>query len=126
MIVFINDILIYSQTKEEHGKHLRLILELLKKEKLYTKFSKCEFWIKQVHFLGHIVSNKGIHVDPAKLETVKNWEAPKMPTEVHQFLSLLGYYQRFIEKFSRAAKPLTVLTQKDRKLESAKIEENVV
>ena len=82
VIVFIDDILIYSKSKEEHEQHLRLILELLKNEKLYAKFSKCEFWIREVHFLGHVVNEKGIHVDPSKIEAIKTWEAPKSPTEV--------------------------------------------
>ncbi|KAM0008028.1 putative nucleotidyltransferase, Ribonuclease H [Helianthus debilis subsp. tardiflorus] len=115
VIVFIDDILIYSRTKEEHEQHLRTKLELLKKEKLYAKFSKCEFWIRKVQFLGHVVNEKGIHVDPSKIEAIKNWEAPKTPTEVRQFLGLAGYYRRFIENFSKIAQPLTTLTQKDKK-----------
>ncbi|KAF5807867.1 putative nucleotidyltransferase, Ribonuclease H [Helianthus annuus] len=115
VIVFIDDILIYSRAKEEHEQHLRTILELLKKEKLYAKFSKCEFWIREVQFLGHVVNEKGIHVDPSKIEAIKNWEAPKTPTEVRQFLGLAGYYRRFIENFSKIAQPLTALTQKDKK-----------
>ena len=112
VIVFIDDILIYSRTKEDHGKHLRLVLEKLREEKLYAKFSKCEFWIKQVAFLGHIVSEAGIHVDPSKIQTIENWKAPKTPTEIRQFLGLAGYYRRFIRNFSKIAKPLTSLTQK--------------
>ncbi|KAI3683026.1 hypothetical protein L1987_83492 [Smallanthus sonchifolius] len=81
VIVFIDDILIYSKTKADHEQHLRLVLDLLRKEQLYAKFSKCEFWLKEVQFLGHIVNDKGIHVDPAKIEAVKNWNAPKTPTE---------------------------------------------
>ncbi|GJU60807.1 putative reverse transcriptase domain-containing protein [Tanacetum coccineum] len=112
VIVFIDDILIYSKKKEEHKIHLGLILELLKKEKLYAKFSKCEFWLQEVQFLGHVVNEDGIHVDPSKIEAVKNWEAPRTPLEVRSFLGLAGYYRRFIENFSKLAKPLTVLTQK--------------
>ncbi|KAJ9544262.1 hypothetical protein OSB04_023969 [Centaurea solstitialis] len=115
VIVFIDDILIYSQSKEDHEQHLRLVLELLKAEKLYAKFSKCEFWIREVHFLGHVVNEEGIHVDPAKIEAVKKWEAPKTPTEIRQFLGLAGYYRRFIANFSKIAQPLTTLTQKDKK-----------
>ncbi|KAJ9561679.1 LOW QUALITY PROTEIN: hypothetical protein OSB04_006839 [Centaurea solstitialis] len=115
IIVFIDDILIYSRSKEDHEQHLRLILELLKAEQLYAKFSKCEFWIREVHFLGHVVNKEGIHVDPAKVEAVKKWEAPKTPTEIRQFLGLAGYYRRFIANFSRIAQPLTTLTQKDKK-----------
>ncbi|KAI3682772.1 hypothetical protein L1987_83010 [Smallanthus sonchifolius] len=115
MIVFIDDILIYSRTKEDHEHHLKLILELLRNEKLYAKFSKCEFWIREVHFLGHVINKEGIHVDPSKIEAIKNWEAPKTPTEVRQFLGLAGYYRRFIENFSKIALPLTTLTQKEKK-----------
>jgi ribonuclease HI len=115
VIVFIDDILIYSRGKEEHERHLKAILELLKDQKLYAKLSKCEFWIREVHFLGHVVGEKGIHVDPAKIEAIKKWETPKTPTEIRQFLGLAGYYRRFIEGFSKIAQPLTALTQKDRK-----------
>ncbi|KAJ9556102.1 hypothetical protein OSB04_010716 [Centaurea solstitialis] len=112
VIVFIDDILIYSQSKEDHEQHLRLILELLKAEKLYAKFSKCEFWIREVHFLGHVVNKEGIHVDPAKIKAIKKWEAPKTPTAIRQFLGLAGYYRQFIANFSKIAQPLTTLTQK--------------
>ncbi|GJX39617.1 putative reverse transcriptase domain-containing protein [Tanacetum coccineum] len=111
-IVFIDDILIYSKNKQEHEEHLKLILELLKKEELYAKFSKCEFWIPKVQFLGHVIDSKGIHVDPAKIESIKDWASPKSPTEIRQFLGLAGYYRRFIEGFSKIAKPMTKLTQK--------------
>ncbi|KAI3723666.1 hypothetical protein L2E82_35421 [Cichorium intybus] len=115
LIVFIDDILIYSRSKEDHEQHLRLMLDLLKEQKLYAKFSKCEFWIREVHFLGHVVGKEGIHVDPAKIEAIKKWEAPRTPTEIRQFIGLAGYYRRFIENFSKIAQPLTALTQKDRK-----------
>ncbi|KAJ9544937.1 hypothetical protein OSB04_024644 [Centaurea solstitialis] len=115
VIVFIDDILIYSQSKKDHEQHLRLILELLKAEKLYATFSKCEFWIREVHFLGHLVNKEGIHVDPTKIEAIKKWEAPKTPTEIRQFLGLAGYYRRFIANFSKITQPLTTLTQKDKK-----------
>ncbi|GKB17382.1 reverse transcriptase domain-containing protein [Tanacetum coccineum] len=114
VIVFIDDILIYSRNKEEHANHLRIILELLRKEKLYAKFSKCDFWIHIVQFLGHLIDSQGLHVDPAKIEAVKNWTSPTTPTEVRQFLGLAGYYRRFIEGFSKIAKPLTKLTQKNK------------
>ncbi|GJR63623.1 putative reverse transcriptase domain-containing protein [Tanacetum coccineum] len=116
-IVFIDDILIYSKNKQEHEEHLKIILELLKKEELYAKFSKCEFWIPKVQFLGYVIDNKGIHVDPAKIESVKDWASPKTPTEIRQFLGLAGYYRRFIEGFSKIAKPMTKLTQKKVKFE---------
>ncbi|GJT52588.1 putative reverse transcriptase domain-containing protein [Tanacetum coccineum] len=97
LIVFINDILIYSRNEEQHANHLRIILELLRKEKLYAKFSKCDFWIRIVQFLGHLMDNQGLHVDPDKIEAVKNWMSPSTPTEIRQFLRLAGYYRRFIE-----------------------------
>nr|GEZ51535.1 putative reverse transcriptase domain-containing protein [Tanacetum cinerariifolium] len=105
------------QDKKEHEEHLKAILELLKKEELYAKFSKCEFWIPKVQFLGHVINNQGIHVDPAKIESVKDWASPKSPTEIHQFLCLAGYYRRFIEGFSKITKPMTKLTQKEVKFE---------
>nr|GFB52992.1 putative reverse transcriptase domain-containing protein [Tanacetum cinerariifolium] len=110
VIVFIDDILIYSNSKEEHKVHLKLILELLKKEKLFGKFSKCEFWLQEVRFLGHVVNNEGIHVDSNKIEVVKNWKPSKTPTEIRSFLGLTGYYRRFIASFLKIAKPLTLLT----------------
>ncbi|GJW31935.1 putative reverse transcriptase domain-containing protein [Tanacetum coccineum] len=115
VIVFIDDILIYSRNKEEHEDHLRIILELLKKEKLYAKFSKCDFWISTVHFLGHVIDSRGIHVDPTKIKAVMDWTSPTTPTEIRHFLELVGYYRRFIEGFSKIAKPLTELTQKNKK-----------
>ncbi|GJW12482.1 putative reverse transcriptase domain-containing protein [Tanacetum coccineum] len=117
LIVFIDDILIYLKNKQEHEEHLKLILELLKKEELYAKFSKCEFWIPKVQFLGHVIDSQGIHVDPAKIESIKDWASPKSPTEIRQFLGLAGYYRRFIEGFSKIAKPMTKLTQKKVKFE---------
>nr|GFB48634.1 putative reverse transcriptase domain-containing protein [Tanacetum cinerariifolium] len=107
VIVFIDDILIYSKDEKEHEEHLKAILELLNKEELYAKFSMCEFWIPKV----------GIHMDPAKIESVKDWASPKSPMEIRQFLGLEGYYRRFIEGFSKIAKPMTKLTQKKVKFE---------
>ncbi|GJT77474.1 putative reverse transcriptase domain-containing protein [Tanacetum coccineum] len=117
VIVFIDDIIIYSKNKEENEKHLKIILELLKNEQLYAKFSKCDFWLESVQFLGHVINNKGVHVDPAKVEAIKNWSAPTTPKEVRQFLGLAGYYRRFIEGFSLISKPLTKLTEKNKKYE---------
>ncbi|GKC73765.1 putative reverse transcriptase domain-containing protein, partial [Tanacetum coccineum] len=101
-----------APNKQEHEEHLKLILELLKKEELYAKFSKYEFWIPKVQFLGHVIDSEGIHVDPAKIESIKYWASLKWPTEIHQFLGLVGYYRRFIEGFSKISKPITKLTQK--------------
>ncbi|GKD27045.1 putative reverse transcriptase domain-containing protein [Tanacetum coccineum] len=117
VIVFIDDILVYSKDEEEHGKHLKIILELLKKEILYAKFSKCDFWLDSVKFLGHVIDRSGVHVDPAKIEAIESWVAPTTPTEVRQFLGLAVYYRRFIEGFSLISKPLTKLTQKNKKYE---------
>ncbi|GJU12120.1 putative reverse transcriptase domain-containing protein [Tanacetum coccineum] len=124
VIVFIDDILIYSKDKKEHEEHLKVILELLKKEKLYAKFSKCEFWIPKVQFIGHVIDSKGIHVDPAKIESIKDWASPKTPTEICQFLGLTSYYRRFIEGFSKIAKSMTKLTQKGIKFDWGEKEEN--
>ena len=112
VIVFIDDILVYSRTIEDHRRHLREVLDTLRKEKLYAKFSKCEFWLREVQFLGHLVGMDGIKVDPAKIEAVKKWETPKTPTEIRSFLGLAGYYRRFIQDFSKIATPLTKLTRK--------------
>nr|GEZ23140.1 putative reverse transcriptase domain-containing protein [Tanacetum cinerariifolium] len=117
VIVFINDILIYSKRKEEHSEHLKIILDLLKKEKLYAKFSKCDFWLESVQFLGHVINSEGVHVDPVKIKAIKNWPAPTSPTKVRQFMGLASYYRRFIEGFSFIAKLLTKLTQKNKKFE---------
>nr|GEY61303.1 putative reverse transcriptase domain-containing protein [Tanacetum cinerariifolium] len=117
VIVFIDDILIYSKDEKEHEEHLKAILELLKIEELYAKFSKYEFWIPKVQFLSHVIDSQGIYVDPAKIESIKDWASPKSPTEIHQFLGLAGYYRRFIEGFSKIAKPMTKLTQKKVKFE---------
>ncbi|GJR39595.1 putative reverse transcriptase domain-containing protein [Tanacetum coccineum] len=124
VIVFIDDILIYSKDEKEHEEHLKTILELLKEEKLYAKFSKCEFWIPKVQFLGHVIDSRGIHVDPAKIESIKDWASPKTPTEIRQFLGLAGYYRRFIEGFSKIAKSMTKLTQKGIKFDWGEKEEN--
>ncbi|GJW05556.1 putative reverse transcriptase domain-containing protein [Tanacetum coccineum] len=94
MIIFIDDILIYSKNKKEHEGHLKLKLRLLKEEKLFAKFSKCEFWLSKVKCLGHVIDSEGIHVVPAKIESVKDWASPKTPTEIHQFLGLAVLMQR--------------------------------
>jgi len=113
VVVFINDILIYSRTQEEHAKHMRLVLGLLREKQLYAKLSKCEFWMNEVQFLGHVISAQGIAVDPAKVDAVVKWESPKSATKIRSFVGLAGYYRRFIEGFSKIVAPLTQLTQKD-------------
>ncbi|KAK1681488.1 hypothetical protein QYE76_042336 [Lolium multiflorum] len=117
VVVFIDDILIYSKSEEEHEQHLEAVLETLRDHKLYAKFSKCEFWLKEVGFLGHILSAGGIAVDPAKIKTVAEWKAPTTQTEVRAFLGLAGYYRRFVEGFSSIARPMTQLLKKDKKFE---------
>ncbi|GKB09848.1 putative reverse transcriptase domain-containing protein, partial [Tanacetum coccineum] len=117
VIVFIDDSLIYSKSRKEHEGYLNLILMLLKEEELYAKFSKCEFWLSKVQFLRHVIDSEGIHVDPAKIESINDWESPKTPTEIRQFLGLAGYYRRFIEGFSKIARPMRKLTQKSVKFD---------
>ncbi|KAA0037248.1 pol protein [Cucumis melo var. makuwa] len=111
VIVFIDDILIYSKTEAEHEEHLRMVLQTLRDNKLYAKFSKCEFWLRQVSFLGHVVSKAGVSVDPAKIEVVTSWPQLSRVSEVRSFLGLAGYYRWFVENFSRIATPLTQLTR---------------
>ncbi|KAL5557083.1 hypothetical protein UlMin_039319 [Ulmus minor] len=117
VIVFIDDILIYSRSRDEHAEHLRVTLQTLKEHRLYAKFSKCEFWLDRVQFLGHVISKEGITVDPVKIEAVSKWSAPTSVTEIRSFLGLAGYYRRFVEGFSSLAAPLTALTKKDKKFE---------
>nr|KYP33904.1 Retrovirus-related Pol polyprotein from transposon 17.6 [Cajanus cajan] len=113
VVVFIDDILVYSKTREEHVEHLRIVLQTLKEKQLYAKLSKCEFWLDSVNFLGHVISEGGIAVDLVKVEAVFEWSAPRSIFEIRSFLGLTGYYRRFIENFSRLALPLTRLTKKD-------------
>jgi hypothetical protein len=112
VVIFIDDILVYSKSEAEHEKHLKLVLQMLRKHKLYAKLSKCEFWIDEVPFLGHVISKGGIAVDPSKVKDVLDWEVPHTMKEVCSFLGLAGYYRRFIENFSKIAKPLTSLQEK--------------
>jgi hypothetical protein len=113
VVIFIDDILVYSKSEAEHEKHLRLVLQRLREHELYAKLSKCEFWIDEVPFLGHVISKGGIAVDPSKVKDVLNWVVPQTAKEVRSFLGLAGYYQRFIENFSKIVKPLTSLLEKD-------------
>ncbi|XP_075499216.1 uncharacterized protein LOC142537596 [Primulina tabacum] len=115
VIVFIDDIIIYSKIREEHNQHLRTVLQTFQSHKFYAKFSKCEFWLDRVAFLGHIISSSGIEVDPSKLEAVKQWVVPKNASEIRCFLGLAGYYRKFIQGFSSIAVPLTYLTKKNAK-----------
>ncbi|GKD16134.1 putative reverse transcriptase domain-containing protein [Tanacetum coccineum] len=123
VIVFIDDILIYSKSKEEHEEHLKLIIKLHKKKELYAKFSKYDFWLSKVQFLSHVIDSKGVYVDPAKIESIKDWASPNTPTEIRQLLGLAGYYRRFIEGFFKIVRPMTKLTQNSVKYEWGEKEE---
>ncbi|KAK1419615.1 hypothetical protein QVD17_28835 [Tagetes erecta] len=112
IIVFIDDILIYSKNESDHVEHLRTLLKLLRTERLYAKFIKCEFWLHEIQFLGHVINSEGIQVDPSKIKAITEWGIPKTQTEIRSFLGLAGYYRRFIQDFSRIAIPLTSLTRK--------------
>ena len=107
VIVFIDDILIFSKSMEEHEEHLRNVFQILREKKLYAKFKRCEFWLDQVVFLGHVISKAGISVDPSKVEVVVDWARPTNVSEIRSFLGLAGYYRRFVEGFSCIAAPLT-------------------
>jgi hypothetical protein len=113
VMVFIDDILIYSKNEEEHAQHLRVILQRLRNHQLYAKFSKCAFWLKEVLFLGHVISTEGIIVDPSKVQEVLEWKALKPVTQIRSFLRLAGYYRRFILIFSKISKPMTKLLEKN-------------
>jgi hypothetical protein len=114
--VFIDDILVYSTNHQDHGEHLKTVLRILREKKLYAKLKKCEFWLKEVSFLGHVISKDGRAVDPSKIEAVTNWERPTNVHEIRSFLGLAGYYWRFVEGFSKLSGPLTALTKKERSL----------
>ena len=117
VIVFIDDILVYSGSLEEHSEHLRIVLQTLREWQLYAKLSKCQFWLDRVAFLGHMISVEGVSVDPHKIEAVVNWKPPKNVLEVRSFLGLAAYYRKFVEGFSRIAAPLTKLIRKDVKFD---------
>jgi hypothetical protein len=112
VVVFIDDILVFSRSEEEHEEHMRLVLQKPREQQLYAKFSKCDFWLKDVSILKHIITNGGIAVDPRKVRDVLNWRPPKNVPEIRSFLGLAGYYRRFIERFSKIVKPLTTLLEK--------------
>jgi len=113
VVVFIDDILVYSTNHVEHEVHSKTVMEKLREKKLFAKLKKCEFWLKEVSFLGHVVSKNGLVVDPAKVQAVVEWERPTSVREIHSFLGLAGYYRRFIEGFSSLSGPLTALTKKN-------------
>jgi hypothetical protein len=117
VVVFIDDILVYSRSEEELEEHLCLALQKLRDNRLYAKLSKCEFWMKQVAFLGHVISKGCISVDPSKVRDVLSWNAPTSVGDIQSFLGLAGYYRRFIEGFLRISKPMTELLEKDKKFE---------
>ena len=117
VVVFVDDILIYSKSEEEHEDHLRIVLQALRDHQLYAKFSKYEFWLMEGRFLGHMVSASGVSMDLEKVEAIMSWERLKLVFEIRSFLGLVGYYRRFIEDFSRLAEPMTKLTQKEVKFE---------
>ncbi|KAK5846344.1 hypothetical protein PVK06_002628 [Gossypium arboreum] len=112
VVVFIEDILVYSETEAKHDEHLRTVLQVLREKELYAKFSKCEFWLREVTFLGHVVSAEGIRVDPRKIEAILEWKPPRSVSEIRSFLGLAGYYRRFVEGFSVMVAPLTKLIRK--------------
>jgi hypothetical protein len=120
IIVFIDDILVFSKTMEEHEEHLRLVLEKLRSNHLYAKFSKCEFWLTEIAFLGHVISAGGVLVDPGKVKDVLNWIPPTTVSEIRSFLRLAGYYRRFIKDFSKIAKPMTKQLEKNKAFEWTK------
>jgi hypothetical protein len=117
VVVFIDDILIFSKTEEEHEKRLRLVLEKLRSNKLYAKFSKREFWLIKVAFLRHVISTRGVSVDPSKVKDVLNWMPPTNASEIQSFLGLACYYRRFVKDFSKIAKLMMKLLEKNKKFE---------
>jgi hypothetical protein len=117
VIVFIDDILVYSKTEEEHEEHLRLVLGALREHQLYAKFTKCQFWLKEVGFLGHVLSAWGVSVDPSLIKSIMERKPPTNPTEVRSFLGLAGYYRKFVQGFSSIAEPLALLLKKGKKFE---------
>jgi hypothetical protein len=117
MVVFIDDILIFSKNEEEHDEHLHSVLQKLGENQLYTKLNKCEFWLKEVSFLGHIIFEGGIYVDPSKVNDVLSWKTPQNVSDIRSFIGLAGYYRRFIEGFSKISKLMTELVAKGKTFE---------
>ena len=117
VIVFIDDILVYSGRLEEHVEHLQTVLQILRERQLYAKFSKCQFWLDKIAFFGHVISTEGVSVDPQKIEAIVNWKPPTNVFEVRSFLRLTGYYKKIVEGLSKIATPLTNLLKKDQKFE---------
>jgi hypothetical protein len=116
VVVFIDDILIYTKNEGEHEQHLQIILQWLHDHQLYAKFRKCAFWLKQVPFLGHVISTEGIVVDSSNVQEVLKWKYPRSVMQIRSFLRLAGYYRRFIPNFSRIAKLMMKYLEKDAKL----------
>jgi hypothetical protein len=117
LVVFIDDILIYSKNREEHAEHLRIVLTRLREQQLYAKFSKCAFWLEEIHFVGHILLAKGIAVDPNKVKDILEWKSPTTVHQVRSFLVLAVYSRRFIPDFSKIVKPITELQKNDVKFD---------
>jgi hypothetical protein len=115
VLVFVDDILVYSKNREEHEEHLRMVLQVLREHQLYAKFNKCDFFKKEIQYLGHVISVEGVAVDPAKIKEIMDWPAPRNVTEVRSFMGLDGYYRRFIKGFSKIGNPITSLQRKGKK-----------
>nr|CAD1838176.1 unnamed protein product [Ananas comosus var. bracteatus] len=112
VVIFIDDILIYSRSDTEHEEYLRIVLQLLREKKLYAKLKKCEFWLREVAFLGHVISAVGVAVEPKKIDVIRDWPRPMTVPEVRSFLRLARYYRRFVKGFAKLSTPLTRLTRK--------------
>ena len=117
VVVFIDDILIYSKTEEEHKEHLKIVLQELREHQLFAKFSKCGFFEEKIQYLGHVVTKEGISVDLEKIRAIKDWPVPKDVTDVRSFVGITGYYRRFIEGFSKITNPITSLQKKGKKFD---------
>ena len=109
VLVFLNDILIYSKSEKEHEEHLRLVLQCLRDNQLYANATKCDFFQSEIQYLGHVISGEGISVDPAKIQAIVDWPTPTTVSEIHSFMGLVGYYHKFVQNVSRIAHPITSL-----------------